>query len=152
MPKTTKTKTLSAFSGWKRRAIEANEVASGIDRSKDPSNKELCVTLLGGEDKIAKEDHVDGSKRKVYTGWTVDSQKKVVWIGGNGWSNPVQRLTNIYGGKERLIDAYYALKTAEAKGAKESSDIQYAIKVATGHSPEVTSAMGWLEMIVDKNW
>ena len=54
--------------------------------------------------------------------------------------------------QERLIDTYYAVKTSEAKGAKDSSDIQYAIKVATGHSPEVTSAMGWLEMIVDKNW
>ena len=127
-------------------------MASGILRSKIPSNKELCVTLLGVEDKLVKKDHVNGSGKQVWTGWTVGSNKKITWIGGNGWTNPKNKLGSTYGSEEAMYDAFYAIKTAQAAGMKDSGDIQSAIKVATGHTPEVTSAMGWLEMIVDNNW
>ena len=145
-------KTLGTLTAWKKRRITENEQDSGILRSVVPSNKELCVTLFGGEDKIVAKDHVDGSGKKVLTGWTIDSKKKVTWIAGNGWTNPKSKLITKYGSTEAVYDAYYSIKTAEAKGIKDTSSIQNAIKVATGHTPEVTSAMGWMEMIVDNNW
>ena len=140
-----KPKSLCSFAGWKKRKIERNEVASGILRSKIPSNKELCVTLFGGEDKIVAKDHVDGSGKKVLTGWTIDSKTKITWIAGTGWTNPKSKLITKYGSTEAVYDAYYSIKTAEAKGIKDTSSIQNAIKVATGHTPEVTLAMGWIE-------
>ena len=107
-----KSKSLCSFAGWKKRKFEQNEVASGILRSKIPSNKELCVTLLGGEDKIVKKDHVDGSGKQVWTGWTVGSNKKITWIGGNGWTNPKNKLGSTYGSEEAMYDTFYAIKTA----------------------------------------